>query len=106
MDSQQTPPVPTFRSPPRILIPKLAASRDTWKSKAAQRKTKLKAEKIRSRDLAASRDNWKKRARAAEQNTHALAEQLRQTQDQLQHAQATITQLQLEIKKTPLSQRS
>ena len=106
MDSQQTPPGPTFRSPPRILIPKLATSRDTWKLKATQRKTKLKAEKIRSRDLAASRDNWKKRARAAEHNTLSLAEQLRQAQDQLQHAEATLAQLQLEAKKTPLPQRS
>src|SRR5215472_14616553 len=80
MDSQQAAPVPTFRSPPRILLPKMVASREAWKLKATKRKTQLKAEQIRSRDLSTSRELWKARARAAEQNTHALAEQLRQTQ--------------------------
>jgi len=95
MDCQQAP-VPSFSSPPRILIPKLVASRDAWKLKATKRKHQLKAEKIRSRDLLASRELWKKRALAAEENTHALALQLRQSQSQLQHAQGVITQLQEE----------
>jgi len=101
MESQQTAPVPPFRSPPRILLPKLVASRDAWKRKATKRKTQLKAEQIRSRDLATSRELWKARARAAEENTHARAEQLRQTQAQLQHAQDLIAQLQDEKKRPP-----
>ncbi len=106
MDSQQTAPVPTFLSPPRILIPKLVESRDAWKTKACQRKTKLKAAQVRSRDLLTSRELWKKRALAAEQNAHALAEQLRQTQSQFQQAQATVGQLQQEGEKKPRSDRS
>jgi hypothetical protein len=106
MDRQPTSQVSTFRTPPRILIPKLVRSRDGWKQRATQFKGKLKTAQIRTRDLTTSRELWKKRAQAAEQNTHALAEQLRQTQSQLQQAQATITQLQLEEKKTPHSHRS
>lgn len=106
MDSQQTSPVLTFRSPPRILIPKLVASRDTWKTKATERKTKLKAAQIRCRDLSSSRELWKKRALAAEQANHALADRLRQTQSQLQQAQAAIAQLQEEKKKLPLTHLS
>ena len=45
-----------FRSPPRILIPKLAQSRDKWKAKAGRRKRELKKAQIRGRDLAASRE--------------------------------------------------
>src|ERR1700722_2299649 len=99
MDSKQRSPVVTFRTPPRILIPKLVEGRDAWKVKATQRKAKLKAEKIRSRDLLTSRELWKKRALAAEQNAHAIADQLRQTQSQFQQAQATIGQLQQEVEK-------
>jgi len=44
-----------FQTPPRILIPKLVASRDGWKSKAGARKKALKAAQIRIRDLEASR---------------------------------------------------
>ena len=47
-----------FRTPPRILIPKLVASRDGWKTKAGERKRRLKAARIRIRDLQASRDGW------------------------------------------------
>jgi hypothetical protein len=58
---------PTFRTPTRILIPKLVKSRDGWKAKANERKKRLKAARIRNRDLAASRKVWRERAEAAEQ---------------------------------------
>ncbi len=45
-----------FRTPPRILIPKLVRSRDAWKAKAAERKAQRKALEVRVRDLEASRD--------------------------------------------------
>lgn len=106
MDSQRTSQVVTFRSPPRILIPKLVESRDAWKLKAGQRKKKLKAAQIHCRDLSVSRELWKKRALAAEENTHALHKQLLQAQSQLQQAKTTIAQLELEQKKTPASHRS
>jgi hypothetical protein len=97
MESQQGSGVSKFRSPPRILIPKLVDSRDEWKRKATQRKVKLQAAGIRIRDLSTSRELWKKRALAAEGNAEALTEQLRQTQDRLQH---TLTQLHADQKKS------
>ena len=64
---------PTFRTPPRILIPKLVRSRDAWKAKAADRKAQRKALEIRVRDLEASRDRHRQ-----------LAEQLRRRVAQLE----------------------
>jgi hypothetical protein len=51
-----------FRTPPRILIPKLVKSRDAWKAKATARKAQRKALEIRIRDLEASRDLHRLRA--------------------------------------------
>jgi chromosome segregation ATPase len=106
MDSLHASPVAQFRSPPRILIPKLVASRDGWKRKATQRKTKLQAALITIRDLTASRQLWKNRAHEAEANVHARTEQLRHTQAQLQHAQDALAQLQADQKKVPPAQRN
>lgn len=106
MDSPHASPVASFRSPPRILIPKLVESRDAWKLKATQRKTKLQAAGIRVRDLTTSRELWKKRALAAEANAQTLAEQLRQTRAHLQHAQDTLTQLSADQKKIPPPHRN
>ena len=90
---------PSFRTPPRILIPSLVASRDQWKAKAARRKRELKKEQIRSRDLAASRARWKERAVAAEQQCQALRQQLDQAQRQLEQARAEVGLLQEAQKK-------
>jgi hypothetical protein len=76
---------PVFLTPPRILIPKLVASRDGWKDKAGQRKRRLKAAQVRIRDLEVSRDRWQERATAAE----AQVSELRRQQEQ---AQATAAQ--------------
>ena len=62
----------TFRTPARILIPKLAASRDGWKTKAGERKRRLKAARIRIRDLENSRARWRERAGAAEEQVAEL----------------------------------
>jgi len=78
----------SFRSPPRILIPKLVESRDKWKAKAARRKRELKKAQIRSRDLAVSRQRWKERALAAEQQLQAARQQLDQAQRLLEQARA------------------
>lgn len=71
---------PMFQTPPRILIPKLVAGREGWKSKAGDRKKRLKAAGIRIRDLEASRQGWRERARAAAVEVRELREQLRQAQ--------------------------
>jgi hypothetical protein len=89
----------SFRSPPRILIPKLVESRDKWKAKATRRKRELKKEQIRSRDLGASRERWKERALAAEQRLQTLQQQIDETQGQLEQARAEVTRLQEAQKK-------
>lgn len=66
---------PTFRTPTRILIPKLVKSRDGWKAKAQERKKRLKAARIRNRDLEASRKVWRSRAETAEEQVAALQQQ-------------------------------
>jgi len=69
-----TPPV--FRTPPRILIPKLVRSRDAWKAKATNRKAQRKALEIRVRDLEASRDLHRQRAEQLQQRVAQLEQQL------------------------------
>ena len=53
-----------FRTPLRILVPKLLKSRDDWKAKSDARKAQLKSAKITLRDLRASRELWRGRAEA------------------------------------------
>jgi hypothetical protein len=89
-----------FRTPPRILIPKLVRSRDKWKAKATARKHRLHKEKIHSRDLALSRQRWKDRAVAAEQKLQELQQQLQGTQADLAQARSQLAQLQDDSKKS------
>lgn len=74
----------TFRTPIRILLPKLLKSRDDWKAKSDARKVKLKSAQIKLRDTSASRDKWRERSveRAAE------VSQLREETDRLRSALA------------------
>ena len=100
MDS---PPEPTsasdFRTPPRILIPKLVISRDKWKAKATARKRQYRKEKIHSRDLEASRGIWKGRALAAEQELLELRQRLQLAEAELAEARPRLAQLQEDSKK-------
>jgi chromosome segregation ATPase len=89
----------TFRTPQRILIPKLLASRSGWKAKAGERKRQLKAARIRVRDLEASRVRWRERATNAERQVADLRHQLQQTQQQLADAHAAAEQLRADLKK-------
>jgi hypothetical protein len=80
----------SFRTPLRILLPKLVRSRDGWKAKSDRRKAQLKAAKIKIRDCSASRDMWRERAeRFAKENC-----QLREQLEQAQHAH---TQMQAQL---------
>ena len=88
-----------FRTPPRILIPKLVISRDKWKVKATLRKRRLHKEKIRTRDLSLSRQQWKDRALAAELKTQELQLRLERSQADLAQAQAEIVRLEEDSKK-------
>jgi chromosome segregation ATPase len=89
-----------FRTPARILIPKLVASREGWKAKAGQRKGKLRAARIRVRDLEASRERWQERAGAAELQLAELNRQLQQTRQELAAARSDAEQLRDELKKS------
>jgi chromosome segregation ATPase len=88
-----------FRTPQRILLPKLLASRAGWKRKAAERKRQLKAARIRQRDLEVSRDRWRARAAAAEGQVGALRSQLEQAQRDLADARADADALRDTLKK-------
>src|SRR5260370_28430911 len=87
-----TPPASDFRTPPRILIPNLARSRDRWKAKATARKLQYRKEKIHSRDLEHSRQRWKDRAGAAEQKLHECQQQLQRTEADLAEVRAQLSQ--------------
>ena len=95
----------TFRTPTRILIPKLVKSRDGWKKKAGERKKRLKAAKIRVRDLETSRDGWRERAEEAERKVAELSGQLSQTQQTLADAQAEAERLREDCKKKGMPSR-
>ena len=93
--------VPTkFRSPPRIIIPRLEKSRDQWKAKTAAANAKLHQRGIRIRDLDLSRDYWKAIALAAKQNLSEAEEQLRDTREGLADALARVARLEEDAKKS------
>ncbi len=88
-----------FRTPPRILIPKLVRSRDQWKVKATARKRQYRKEKIHSRDLSISRQRWKERALAAEQKLQEHQQLLGRLEAELAEARSQSTQLQDDAQK-------
>lgn len=97
--SAETTSATEFRTPPRILIPKLVSSRDKWKAKATIRKRQLHKEKIHSRDLTLSRRRWKERALTAEGELQQLRLQLQRAEADLAQAHADIARLQEDSKK-------
>jgi chromosome segregation ATPase len=88
-----------FRSPPRILIPKLARSRDQWKAKATARKIQYRKQKIHCRDLEISRERWKERTLDAEQKLQELQQQLQHTEADLAEARSQIAHREGDSKK-------
>ena len=72
----------TFRTPLRILVPKLLQSRDDWKAKSDTRKAELRSAKVTIRDLTASRELWRQRAQTYADDNRQLREQLQQAQRQ------------------------
>jgi hypothetical protein len=88
-----------FRTPPRILIPKLVRSRERWKAKASERKRQYRKEQIRSRDLSLSRQRWKARALAAEQELQDVRLQHQRAEADLAQARSQIAHLQDGAKK-------
>ena len=90
---------PVFQTPARILIPKLVHSRAGWKSKASERKKRLKAARIRIRDLGKSREHWKEQASAAEKRAAELERQLEQARQEVAAVRNDNDQLRDELKK-------
>ena len=89
----------SFRTPARILIPKLVKSRDGWKTKANRRKTHLKAARIRIRDLGNSREHWRAKANGDRNQIVELERQLAQAKQDLVAERLESEQLRGELKK-------
>jgi chromosome segregation ATPase len=82
----------SFRTPLRILVPKLLKSRDAWKAKSDRRKADLKAAKIKIRDCSASRDMWRERAERLDEENCQLREQLELAQRERTQMQAQLAE--------------
>lgn len=80
----------TFRTPLRILVPKLLKSRDDWKTKSDRRKAELRSAKIKIRDLSASRDKWRERTERLEEQHATLQERLERSTRELEQTRAAL----------------
>ena len=80
----------SFRTPVRILLPKLLRSRNGWKAKSHRRKAELKAAKIKIRDCSASRDRWRQRTKELEEETRRLRERAEQAERELEKTRAAL----------------
>jgi chromosome segregation ATPase len=89
----------SFRTPVRILMPKLLKSRDDWKAKSHQRKAQLKAATIKIRDVSASRDMWRQRTEQLQADNRQLHERLERAERERDAARAALTQLENAQKK-------
>jgi chromosome segregation ATPase len=75
-----------FRTPLRILLPKLLKSRDDWKAKSHQRKAQLKSAQVKIRDLSASRGRWRQQAVQLQEQNQQLEERLAQAEREREQA--------------------
>jgi chromosome segregation ATPase len=82
-----------FRTPVRILLPKLLKSRDGWKAKSDRRKAQLKAAKIKIRDCSASREMWRQRTEQLSEETRQLRERAERAERELEQLRARLTEL-------------
>ena len=83
----------TFRTPVRILLPKLLKSRDDWKAKSHQRKMELKSATVKIRDLLASRAMWRQRHEQLQAENRQLREQRERAEGERDAARAALTPL-------------
>jgi chromosome segregation ATPase len=73
-----------FRTPVRILLPKILKSRDDWKAKCQLRRAQNKTLKIKVRDLVASRDSWRQKSEELQAQYDQLQGEYRQLQHRLE----------------------
>src|SRR5207244_13619984 len=84
----------SFRTPVRILLPKLLKSRNGWKAKSDRRKVELKAAKIKIRDCSASRNMWRERSERLEEEARQFRERAERAERELEQTRAALaTQL-------------
>ena len=83
----------TFRTPVRILLPKLLKGRDGWKAKSHERKAQLKSAKIKIRDLSVSRDKWRQRTEQLQEQNNQLQERLERAERALEQTRSALTVL-------------
>jgi len=83
----------TFRTPVRILLPKLLKSRNGWKAKSDRRKAELKAAKVKIRDCSASRDRWRQQTEQLQEETRQLRERAEQAERERDELRAALAQL-------------
>jgi chromosome segregation ATPase len=88
-----------FRTPLRILVPKILKSRDAWKAKSDHRKAELRSAQIKIRDLTLSRERWRQAAQTAQEQVRELQKQLLQSQNELTQTRAALVNLQEAKKK-------
>jgi hypothetical protein len=88
-----------FRTPVRILLPKLLKSRNDWKAKSHQRKAQLKSANIKIRDLSASRDLWRERTEQLREENRPLRERTERAERERDTARTALTQLENAQKK-------
>ena len=81
-----------FRTPVRILLPKVLKSRNGWKAKSDRRKAQLKAAKIKIRDCSASRDMWRQRAEQFAEEARQLRERAERAERELEQLRATLSE--------------
>jgi len=79
-----------FRTPVRILLPKLLKSRNGWKAKSDRRKAELKAAKIKIRDVSASRDGWRQQAEQLKEEARQLRQRAEQAEREREMALAQL----------------
>ena len=83
----------SFRTPIRILLPKLLKSRDDWKAKSHHRKAQLKSATITIRDVSASRARWRQRVEQLEADNRQLQERLARAERERDATRVALTQL-------------
>lgn len=65
-----------LKSPDRKLVPFFQNSRDQWRAKHHELKTRLKKEQNQVRAVEKSREHWRQRAEAAERERARLAAEI------------------------------
>jgi septal ring factor EnvC (AmiA/AmiB activator) len=83
-----------FKSPVRLLLNFFLKSRDRWRDKAIQRRTKIKNLEHKMRDIDDSRANWKSKAEQSEADQQALQERLRIVEAERDELRAKLEELQ------------